>query len=194
MYAFNSAAIFYPGHPYIESTTVLSDRCSARPTLFSQLLEKSKTKKDTRKRAKGKQRLYTYHRDIICLPKSISTQDGLIKIPRKISVRNHLAMNHLIGKIRLTSDMSERAIMREVRSVFDVPMGCSPSFPFKILQTCGGGSKYLSIPVLSSTFSWTAAVVAGTNAKTPIYILAEADLNVSRLFVLYRQCFDHTHF
>ena len=25
MYAFNSAAIFLPGHPYIESTTVLSD-------------------------------------------------------------------------------------------------------------------------------------------------------------------------
>ena len=25
MYAFNSAAIFYPGHPYIESTTVLAD-------------------------------------------------------------------------------------------------------------------------------------------------------------------------
>ena len=25
MYAFNSAAIFPPGHPYIESTTVLSD-------------------------------------------------------------------------------------------------------------------------------------------------------------------------
>ena len=26
MYAFNSAAIFLPGHPYIESTTVLSDK------------------------------------------------------------------------------------------------------------------------------------------------------------------------
>ena len=26
MYTFNSAAIFLPGHPYIESTTVLSDR------------------------------------------------------------------------------------------------------------------------------------------------------------------------
>ena len=25
MHAFNSAAIFLPGHPYIESTTVLSD-------------------------------------------------------------------------------------------------------------------------------------------------------------------------
>ena len=25
MYAFNSAAIFLPGHPYIESTTILSD-------------------------------------------------------------------------------------------------------------------------------------------------------------------------
>ena len=29
MYAFNSAAIFYPGHPYIESTTVLSDYTGA---------------------------------------------------------------------------------------------------------------------------------------------------------------------
>ena len=30
MYAFNSAAIFFPGHPYIESTTVLSDTSSKK--------------------------------------------------------------------------------------------------------------------------------------------------------------------
>ena len=29
MYAFNSAAIFLPGHPYIESTTVLSDTATS---------------------------------------------------------------------------------------------------------------------------------------------------------------------
>ena len=31
MYAFNSAAIFLPGHPYIESTTVLSDNVNTAP-------------------------------------------------------------------------------------------------------------------------------------------------------------------
>ena len=36
MYAFNSAAIFYPGHPYIESTTVLSDTYAvSHSNLFS---------------------------------------------------------------------------------------------------------------------------------------------------------------
>ena len=35
MYAFNSAAIFLPGHPYIESTTVLSDYYKKGPTTIS---------------------------------------------------------------------------------------------------------------------------------------------------------------
>ena len=39
MYAFNSAAIFLPGHPYIESTTVLSDK--AVITYEVQLIMKS---------------------------------------------------------------------------------------------------------------------------------------------------------
>ena len=34
MYAFNSAAIFLPGHPYIESTTVLSDIFAADKLLL----------------------------------------------------------------------------------------------------------------------------------------------------------------
>ena len=34
MYAFNSAAIFLPGHPYIESTTVLSDNYTSNKKHF----------------------------------------------------------------------------------------------------------------------------------------------------------------
>ena len=120
--------------------------------------------------------MYTYDRDIICLPKSNSyTLDGLIKIPRKKSVRDYLASNRLIGKIRLHSEMSESAIMKEIRSVFSEPMNDSS---FKLLQMSGGGSKTLSEPVVSSTYKWTASAVAGRNSKVPIYILASRDLKV----------------
>ena len=44
------------------------------------------------------QQMYTYDRDIH-LPKSELGKYGLVKIPRKKSVRNYLAMNKLIGKI-----------------------------------------------------------------------------------------------
>ena len=83
-------------------------------------------------------------------------KDGLVRIPRKKSLLDYLAMNKLVGKIRLTSDMSEGAIFREIRSVFEGPMAGNLLFRFKILQTCGGGSKTLSAPVLSSSFKWTA--------------------------------------
>ena len=79
------------------------------------------------KKGKGKtgvaQRMYTYDCDIICLPKSQLGKDGLVRIPRKKSMRDYLAMNKLIGKIRLSSDMSEGAIFREIRSVFRWPYG-----------------------------------------------------------------------
>ena len=123
--------------------------------------------------------MYTYDRDIICLPKSELGKDGIIRIPRKKSVHDFLAMNKLIGKIHLTSDMSEGAVFTEIRSVFEGPMAGDPNFRFKILQTCGGGSKTLSAPVLSSSFKWTAGAVAGRNSKVPVYILAEDDLIVS---------------
>ena len=90
-------------------------------------------KKGKGKKASVAQRMYTYDRDIICLPKSQRGKDGLVRIPRKKSMRDYLAMNKLIGKIRLTSDMSEGAIFREIRSVFEGPMDSDPNFPFKIL-------------------------------------------------------------
>ncbi len=72
-----------------------------------------------------------------------------------------LGRNGLIGKIRLTSFMSESAIMSEIRSMFHVPMEEKNDFVFKILQASGGNSKTLSLPSLSASFKWTAGAVCG---------------------------------
>ena len=125
-----------------------------------------------------KEKVYTYDRDIICLPKYYHDQNGTIKIPRKSSEREILATNGLIGKIRLSSEMTEREIENEIRSVFKGPMQNNPLFDFEILQMAGGNSKSLIIPSVSSSFKWTASAVAGRNAKSPIYILALDTLKV----------------
>ena len=123
-------------------------------------------------------RVYTYDRDIICLPRTYADDEGLVKIPRQRSAREFLAVNKLIGKIRLSSAMTEDKIMEEIRSVFRTPMDEDSRFPFQILQSSGGSSKSLTIPVLSASYQWTAGAVAGKNSKTPIYILAEDKLKV----------------
>ena len=124
------------------------------------------------------ERMFTYDRDIICLPKSFSSEEGLVKIPRKQDIRDFLASNKLSGKIRLTSAMTEDEIMNEIRSVFEGPMMFNDNFKFQILQSSGGNSKSLAVPVQSSSFKWTASSIAGKNAKVPIYILANEKLKV----------------
>ena len=62
-------------------------------------------------------------------------------------------------------------------------MNNDEDFPVKILQTSGGSSKTLTIPVISSSYRWTAGSVAGKNAKCPIYVLAEENLKVA-IYVL----------
>ncbi len=123
--------------------------------------------------ARPKEKLFSYDRDIICLS-SFYCADGAttIKIPRKGSDREFLAKNGMIGKIRFSSDMSERDIFEDIRSVFSRPMNEDHDFQFKILLIAGGSCKSLSIPSLSSSFKWTASSVAGRNSKTPIYSLA----------------------
>lgn len=132
--------------------------------------------------------MFTYDRDIICLPKSYSGSDRVVKIPRGQRAREYLAENGLLGKIRLTSDMTEDEIMGEIRSVFKRPMDDDPLFKFVILQPSGGSSKTLTIPALSSSYTWTASAVAG-NVKSPIYILAEDRLVVS-YFLMFTLLFD----
>lgn len=128
--------------------------------------------------SKKMERLFTYDRDIICIPQSFVLKSGLIPIPRQTYKREFLARNKLIGKIRLSSAMSEDDICKEIRSVFSDPMENDPLFKFEILQTSGGKSKSLNIPVKSSKYKWTAGAVCGKNAKVPIYILAKDNLKV----------------
>ena len=72
--------------------------------------------------------------------------------------------------------MTEDELMSEIRSVFSVPMRQDSLFQFKILKSCGGGSRSLRIRQVSSSYKWTASTIAGKNSKCPIYILAEDDL------------------
>lgn len=75
------------------------------------------------------------------------------------------------------SSMSVEDVCDEVRSVFKVAMDDKKDFPFVFLQPTGAGSKTLTVPSVSSSFSWTASQVAklGHN-KQAIYILANDKL------------------
>ena len=119
-----------------------------------------------------------YDRDIVCLPNSFLA-DGKVTIPRS-GLREELASNGLIGKIRLYSSMNEAEIFDEVRSVFRGPMNDKEDFKFTILQPAGGGSKSLIVPALSPTYQYTSSATAGKNSKMPIYILALDDLKVKK--------------
>ena len=125
-----------------------------------------------------KSRVYVYDRDIICLPKTFVAKGGLIRIPRRQNDRKFLVTNKLIGKVQLKSPMTEREIFQEIRSVFRTPMGYDKRFRFTVLQTSGRDSKCLMVPELSRSYKWTASAIAGRNAKVPIYILAEDELQV----------------
>lgn len=136
---------------------------------------------EERQKAKKPCKEFIYERDIVCLPNSFN-KDGYITIPRSKPIREMMARSGLLGKIHLTSSMSEAVIMNEIRSVFEKPMKSNPNFAFKILQPTGGSSKGLSVPALSSSFKWTASAIAGKSNKVTIYILAEDELQVGIIF------------
>lgn len=140
-----------------------------KASLPSNFLKKRATTTKTRS-----EKLFTYDRDIICLPKSHG-KSSEISIPR---ARTQLAMNGLIGKIRLSSEMSQEDIFTEIRSVFRGAMDGSNTFRFHVLQPAGGNSKSLTIPALSESFRWTASAIVLKNAKVPLYILAKQALKV----------------
>jgi len=126
-----------------------------------------------------KQKVSTYDRDIVLLPpECFVTDGGKIRLPKTKLDWEFLVANKLIGKIQLRSDIDEPRIRAEIRSVFHTPMGCNPAFLFTFLQQSGGGCKFLMVPELSSSYRWTAGAVSGRNAKVPIYILAEDELEV----------------
>ena len=87
--------------------------------------------------------------------------------------RASLGEKGLIGKVRLTSDMTENEVTVEICSVFSEQMSGRKDFPFDFLQPTGAGTKSLSVPSVSSSFCWTPQQVAKLGSKQPLYIVAK---------------------
>ena len=88
-----------------------------------------------------------------------------------------LASCGLMGKLHLTSEMTEKEVADEIRCIFKVPMNIDSEFRFQYLQATGGGTKFLTVPAQSPTFKWTPQQVARLAGQTGrIYILAQDDL------------------
>ena len=116
----------------------------------------------------------------MCLPFKDYKESKII-VPRG-EYRISLSTAGLIGKIEISSTMSEIDIRKEICPVFAQPMGLNPDcndelFPFEYLQPTGQGSKCLCIPSTSSGFKWTAQQVAALSKHgRPIYIRASKPL------------------
>ena len=115
-----------------------------------------KKKKENKGKGKAviKEKLRVWTKDIICLPSDYSSLDE-IPLPRGAK-RMELTNFGLVGKISLSSNMSEEEIRREVLSVFTNAMGGNDQFNFKFLQSIGSGCRALFDPMTSSSFQWTA--------------------------------------
>lgn len=163
---------------------------SARSILPSYLKRHQQNRAtSTSKRSK---RIVTWDRDIVCLPKE-NYKCQTIPYPRG-KYRSRLAAQGLIGKIHLTSEMSIEDVKAEVCSVFHKAMNEKSDFSFVFLQPTGGGTQSLTIPSVSSSFTWNAQQVARLgNNKGTIFIMAQEDLQLEvipklHIFVMFFHC------
>ena len=124
---------------------ILCTSITPLPTMF--------VHKDKRKGQGPAKKVLTYDRNICCLPQSFTCKNGTIAIPRSYKKRTYLCAHGLVGKIHLTSDMSEDETMDEISSAFKRLFGYHTSFLSDILQTSGGSMKSLIIPSLSSSYA-----------------------------------------
>ena len=81
--------------------------------------------------SKKRKSIQTWDRDIICLPQSKHNcaNSSSFSYPRG-NYRAMLGKMGLIGKLHLSSHMNEDDVKKEIRSVFQAPMGNDPDFPF----------------------------------------------------------------
>ena len=114
---------------------------------------------------------------VSCTPKPPLSVGLRIRIPRG-EVRESLSANSLLGKITLHSNMTQQDIFDDIRDIFQKPMKNKKDFDFTVLQPTGGGSKTLTIPCHSRSFEWSATSIVSKNTKTPIYLLANEDIEV----------------
>ena len=73
--------------------------------------------------------------------------------------------------------MNEESLRAEIRFAFKDAMGGNDNFPFKFLQSVGGGCRALFDPSTSKyTFEWNAKELVQSAGRDAIYIQAEDDL------------------
>ncbi len=132
---------------------------------------------------KGKApKVINYNRDVICLPSSYACKGvNNISTPRGRQ-RSHLAEMGLQGKVTVSSDMTEEAVLQEIQSVFSGIIEDDEQFSFKFLQITGAGNKTLTTPRLSASFRWTAQEVSKLG-KSCICIISDKKLAVENVKV-----------
>lgn len=151
---------------------------------------------NVRKRKRGKKaqavKVISYVRDVILLPMEFKKRDGEICIPR-CGKRSLLGKAGLVGKLELSSDMSDEDVRREICEVFATPMGLSEPdlkinnfFRFTYLQRAGAGSRSLCLPSVKDNFEWNGRQVASlAKAGSFIYLMAEEELPGYNLMVSF---------
>ena len=150
---------------------------SVERILPSFLKRKGFSKQSVAKRPKV---VKTWDRDVLCIPKNDMIDSSLLSYPRG-KCRAKLATYGLIGKLHLSSDMTDDGVATEIWSIFKGPMNNDPNFPFLYLQPTGCGAKSLIIPSQSSSFKWTPSQVARLSGQAgSIYTLAQSELNISK--------------
>ena len=110
------------------------------------------------------------------MPTNDCCVSNVIRIPRN---RESLYEDGLIGKIRLTSEMSEDDIFAEIRSVFQVPMAGNDRFCLMCCRVREVQIRHL----LFQRYQAHTSAIAPRNAKTPIYILAREPLKVRKILM-----------
>jgi len=150
--------------------------CYSVAHILPSFLKRRGVRRAEAKVSKKPKTVKTWDRDVLCIPKQRNLTSG-IKYPIG-KYRAHLASNGLIGKLHLTSEMTDKDVECEIRSIFREPMQNNPNFPFLYLQSTGGGAKLLTAPSQSSSFKWIPQQVARLSSQSgTIYILAQADLH-----------------
>ena len=124
---------------------------------------------NSNRKAKKAKVFKQWDRDVVCC---------VISFPRG-GCRTDLANYGLIGKLHMTSEMDEEDMAKEITSIFKGPMKGNDNFHFQYLQSTGGGTKSLTVPVQSASFKWTPLQVSRLSGQSgTVFILAQDELDL----------------
>lgn len=120
----------------------------------------------------------TYVRDIVLLPVEFRSENGSICIPQSTR-REKLGKVGLVGKVEITSSMTEDEVHSAICEVFAVPMGLMVEviknrtrFQFSYLLRSGCNSRTLHVPTVKDTLQWNRKQVTSlAKSGSFIYLL-----------------------